>query len=539
MASSSLFADVAVLQDQLRGMWRFKWAALIAAWGAAIVLWGVIFMLPNKYEAKAKVFVDAGTTLSQATKGISLSDDVNDQIERMTATLLGTPQLRRVANETNLMAGAITPKQQQAVIDALRASITISAAAKQPSASPKSPTLFTITYTDPDRARSVQVVSHLLNDFVEGSLSDKTQGSQQAERFLTQQIADYGQRLSQTEQQLAVFKKRNLGLLPDEQGDYFSRLQAADSALRKLKGDLYVAQRQRDALAEELKSGQQFTASSSSSSPVSVAGAAALDTTQQIAQTQQRLDQMLLKYTDKYPDVIALKRTLKELQARQQREMTAARKGDATAASSLGLAANPVYQQIEVQYNSQQVQVASLEQQIVDRRQEIANLRASMGKAPEVQAQYAQLMRNYEVTKKQYDTLLSRLDSTRLGQQAASTGLVKFQVIDPPAANFEPVFPNRPLLIVGALFAALAAGGGLAYLMHLVRPVFVSARQLTAATGLTVLGSVSLAWVDQHRLEQRQGTIRYALWTGGLVLVGLVVLVLHAHISSAVREVLT
>ena len=538
MASSSLFADVAVLQDQLRGMWRFKWAALIVAWSVAIVLWAVIFIIPNKYEAKAKVFVDAGTTLSQATKGISLSDNTDDQIERMTATLLGTPQLRRVANETNLMVGAITPAQQQAVIDALRASITISAAAKQPSASPKSPTLFTITYTDPDRTRSVQVVSHLLNDFVEGSLSDKTQGSQQAERFLTRQIADYGQRLSQTEQQLAVFKKANLGLLPDEQGDYFSRLQAADSALRKLKGDLYVAERQRDALAQELRSGQQFT-SSSSSSPVSLSGAAALDTTQQIAQTQQRLDQMLLKYTDKYPDVIALKRTLAELQARQKRQLSEAKKGDVGAASALGLAANPVYQQIEVQYNSQQVQVAALQQQIVDRRQEIQNLRAAMSKAPEVQAQYAQLTRNYEVTKKQYDTLLSRLDSTRLGQQAASTGLVKFQVIDPPSANFEPVFPNRPLLIVGALFAALAAGGGLAYLMHLVRPVFVSARQLTAATGLTVLGSVSLAWVDQHRLEQRQATVRYALWTGGLVLVGLVVLVLHGHISHAVREVLT
>ena len=536
MASSSLFADVAVLQDQLRGMWRFKWAALAVAWSVAIVLWVVVFVIPNKYEATAKVFVDAGTTLSQATKGISLSDNVEDQIARITAALLGTPQLRRVADETGLMAGAITPKQQQAVIDALRADISIAAAKQQ--TSPTAPTLFTISYTDRDRTRSVQVVNHLLNDFVEGSLSDKTQGSQQAERFLTQQIADYGQRLSQTEQQLAVFKKANLGLLPDEQGDYFTRLQAADSALRKLKGDLYVAERQRDALAQELRSGQQFT-STSSSSPVSVSGAAALDTTQQIAQAQQRLDQLLLKYTDKYPDVIALKRTLAELQARQKRQMSEAKKGDVGAASALGLAANPVYQQIEVQYNSQQVQVAALQQQIVDRRQEIQTLRAAMSKAPEVQAQYAQLTRNYEVTKKQYDTLLARLDSTRLGQQAASTGLVKFQVIDPPAANFDPIFPNRPLLIIGALIAALAAGGGLAYLMHLVRPVFVSARQLTAATGLTVLGSVSLAWADQHRIEQRQGSIRYGLWTAGLVLVGLVVLILHAPISHAVREVLT
>ena len=535
MASSSLFADVAVLQDQLRGMWRFKWAALIVAWCVAVVLWSVIFLIPNKYEAKAKVFVDAGTTLSQATKGISLNDNAQEQLQGMTDELLGTPQLRRVANQSNLMAGAITPEQQQAVIDALRENISITTATKQ---QPAAPTLFTITYTDANRARSVQVVNHLLNDFVEGSLTDKTAGSRQAEQFLSQQIGDYGNRLSRTEQQLAAFKKRNLGLLPNEQGDYFSRLQAAQSALTTLNENLYVAQRQRDALAEELKSGQQFTAAGQSG-PVSASGAAALDTVQQIAQVRQRLDQMLLKYTSKYPDVIALKQTLKRLKARQHNELAAAKKGDLGAASALGLSANPVYQKIEEQYNAQQVQVASIEQEIVDRRQQIASLRKAMSKAPEVQAEYAQLTRNYDVTKKQYDALLGRLDSTRLGQQAASTGLVKFQVIDPPAAGFKPVSPKRPLLIIGALLAALAAGGGLAYFLHLVRPVFVSTRQLAAATGLTVLGSVSMAWADQHRHEQRRGTIRYAFWAAGLLFAGLIVLVLHAHISRAVRELLT
>ena len=153
-----------------------------------------------------------------------------------------------------------------------------------------------------------------------------------------------------------------------------------------------------------------------------------------------------------------------------------------------------------------------------------------------MQAEYAQLNRNYEVTKKQYDVLLSRLDSTRLGQQAASTGLVKFQIIDPPSAGFKPVSPNRPLLIIGALLAALAAGGGVAYLLHLLRPVFVSARQLGAVTGLTVLGAVSMAWADKHRLEQRLGTVRYALFSASLVVVGLAVLVLHRHISHILGE---
>lgn len=536
METPSLFADVAAFQDQLRGLWRFRWVALIVAWCVALVAWLVVFLIPNTYEASAKIFVDAGTTLSQATKGISLSDDVDDQIERMTAAILGTPQLRKVANETNLMAGALTAKQQQDVLDKLRDHIEVAADVK-PNAPKGAPMLFTITYRDTSRDRSVQVVDRLLNDFVEGSLTDKSQGSQQTEQFLSQQIADYGRRLSATEQQLADFKKRNIGMLPGEQGDYFTRLQTDNSSLTQLQESLYVAQRKREALAQELKSGQQFTTGGSSAASIPE-GAAAMDTEQQMAQTQQRLDQMLLRYTDKYPDVIALKQTLQELKARQQQQLAAAKTGDVGAATALGLAANPVYQKLEEQYNAEQVEIVSIQQAISDRQHNITTLKGAMSTAPGVQAEYAQLMRNYDVTRKQYEELLGRLDSTRLGQQAASTGLVKFQVIDPPAAKFKPVSPNRPLLVAGMFFLALAAGIGVAYLFQLFRPVFVSTRQLGAVTGLTVLGAVSMAWADRHRIESRQSGVRYAFWTAGLVIVAVAVLVLHGYISNVVGELL-
>lgn len=512
MAPSSIFSDVAALQDQLRGMWRFRRVALGVAWCAALILWVVVFLIPNTYEGSARIFVDTGTTLSQATKGISLEENVTDQIERISTALLGTPQLRKVASETNLLAGQVTPEQQQAVVDGLRQRINIIADIdpNDPRAAPKK---FTITYRDGNRARSIAVVDRLLNDFVEGSLEDKSQGSQVAEQFLSQQIAEYGRRLNDTEQQLATFKKTNIGLVPGEQGDFFGRVQSAEQGLTKLNESLYVAVRKRDEIAREMKSGQQFTAGPGGA----VAPGSPLDTEQQIEQDQQRLDAMLLKYTDKYPDVISLRENIKELKAREKLQAKAARRGDVGAASSLGLSANPVYLNLEEQYNAQQVEIASLQQQISDREKQIAALKAQMGSAPQVQAEYAQLTRNYEVTKTQYDQLLARLDSARLGQQAASTGLVTFQVIDPPAAKFAPVYPNRPLLIIGSFFLALGAGVGVAYLLHLLRPVFVSSRQLAAATGLPVLGAVSLAWAERHRLERRRSAVRYALLSTGLL----------------------
>ena len=525
MATSSIFSDVAALQDQLRGIWRFRRVALGVAWCTALVLWAVVFLLPNTYQGSATIFVDTGTTLSQATKGISLEDNLTDQIERVSTALLGTPQLRKVASGTNLLAGRVTPQQQQAVIDDLRQRIDIVADVDPNDPhSASAPKKFTITYKDGNRARSIAVVDRLLNGIVEGSLEDKSEGSQVAEQFLTQKIADYASRLNETEQQLATFKKTNIGLVPGEKGDFFSGVQAARQNLTQLNENLYVAIRKRDEIAKEMRSGQEFTAGAGGV----VAPGSPLDTEQQIEQDQQRLDAMLLKYTDKYPDVISLRENIKDLEAREKEQKRAARHGDVGAANSLGMSANPVYLKLEEEYNAQQVEIASLKQQISDRQEQIAALKAQMGSAPQVQAEYAQLMRNYEVTKKAYDELLSRLDSARLGRQAASTGLVRFQVINPPAASFTPVFPNRSLLVPGAFFLALAAGIGVAYLLHLLRPVIVSARQLTTVTGLPVLGAVSLAWAERHRIDRRRSAVRYTLLSTGLLVatVALVVVTL-------------
>jgi polysaccharide chain length determinant protein (PEP-CTERM system associated) len=534
MPTPSLFADFVALQDQLRGIWRFKWTALIVSWGVAVVAWTVVFLIPNTYQASAQIFVDTGTTLSQATKGISLNDNVNDQIERVTSAILGTPQLEKVANQTNLMAGALTPEQQQTVIENLRQNISVTGSLTGRNRD-SSAALFTITYKDKNRIRALTVVNRLLNDFIEGSLLSKTQGSQQAEQFLTAQIEAYGRRLSATEQQLANFKRRNIGLVPGEKGDFFTRLQDNNDKLTQLQESLYVAQRKREALAQELKAGQQFTAGSFGA-PQGRQGAAVLDTEQQIAELRQKLDQLLLRYTDRYPTVITLKGTIKELEARQRKQMAAAQKGNVGAASALGLTANPVYQQLEEQYNAEEVQIASLQQQISDRKKKIASLKAAVNTAPLVQAEYARLTRNYTVTKTQYDALLARLDSTRLGQQAASTGLVKFQVVNPPTAPFTPVEPKRALLLIATFFLALGAGAGVAYLLQLMRPVFVSARQLGAATGLTVLGEVSMAWAGEHRAERHRGVVRYACWTAALFVAAAAVLVLHGQIANLVME---
>jgi hypothetical protein len=148
---------------------------------------------------------------------------------------------------------------------------------------------------------------------------------------------------------------------------------------------------------------------------------------------------------------------------------------------------------------------------------------------PQVEAEYARLNRDYDVTKARYTALVDRLEKSRLGEEASSSGSVRFDVIEPPNAGFKPVSPLRSILILAVLVLALAAGGGVAFLLHQLKPVFVSARNLSEQTGLQVLGSISMAWLDRQHEQRRKAYWRYSAAVVALFVVGAIVLLLSRN----------
>jgi hypothetical protein len=212
------------------------------------------------------------------------------------------------------------------------------------------------------------------------------------------------------------------------------------------------------------------------------------------------------------------------------------KRGDPGAAARLGLAANPVYQSIQLQMNQSDVELASLRAEIGDHQNKIASLRKLVDTAPEVEAEFARLNRDYDVTRAQYTALVERLDRARLSDEAEQTGIVRFEVVDPPTAAFSPVAPNRPRLMLMILAAGLAAGVGIAYLLLQLKPVFSTSRQLSEITGFPVLGMVSMTWLDKHKLLARKGMFVYASIAGLLLAVSLVMVAGESQATRLVHD---
>jgi polysaccharide chain length determinant protein (PEP-CTERM system associated) len=502
-----------LIVQQVRGAWRFRRAALLVAWLVCLIGWLIVLAWPDTYSAGARVYIDTRTRLSQVTKDIAVESNIAAQAEGVREALLGGPQLEKVARLTIPGFAAAPPDTQADIVQDLRTSLDVQASSEREGLKNQPADLYTITYTNRNRETARRVVDQLLRIFLANSLGGSQEGSEQAQQFLSQQISEYDKKLAAAEARLADFKREHAGLVPGATGgDYFSRLHAETDELDRDRLALTLAEQKRDELQRQL-----------SSETGSTNGGGA-DTATQIRDTQARLDELLLRFTDKHPDVIAARRTLEDLKLRQKAEIEAVRRGDQAAIAATGLASSPVYQGIKLQLSQIDVEVAGARQQVAGQEAKIAEQRKMINTAPQVEAEYERLDRDYSVTHTEYQALVDRLSRAKLSDKADATGVVRFEVVDPPAVNPDPVFPNRLKLILEVLAAGLGAGIGAAYLLHQLRPVFSSTRQLMELTQLPVLGSVSMTWPERHRAGARRAIWRYALGATTLVLLAVVVL---------------
>lgn len=527
--------------NELRGAWRFRRYALAVAWGVCLFGWFVVYTIPDTYQSSARVNVDTRTALRNVVDGLVVNMDVESQLNLVRQALLGRANLEKVAQQAGLDVTARTAQEREALMNSI---ITRVEVALEPpmTRDPRIPnTLFRITFTDHDRQMALKVVDLLLNSFVEDTIGSDRNGTASAQRFLKEQLTDYGRRLADAENQLAEFKKKNLGLVPGDEGGYFSRLTTEAQEVKRLQSALSVANSRRTELQRQLRGETAFVPPAEGSTGARSSNGAnggPQDTASRIHDAQSRLDDLLLRYTEKHPEVIATKETLEALKVRQQEELAALRRGDPGAAAAANATSNPVYQSIQTTLNQADVEIAALRSQLADHQRNEAELRRLVDTAPEVEAEYARLTRDYTVTRTQYNNLLERLEKARLSGDAEQTGVVKFNIVDPPSSSFSPIFPNRPLFLFAVFVVGIGAGCAVAYLMHMMRPVFSTSRSLADMTGLPVLGSVTRSWVEKYQAQLRRGLLRYSVAAAALFVVFIVVVVVQQPASRLLRQVL-
>lgn len=449
---------------EARAAWRYRWHALIFAWCVAIAGALLVFSLPNQYQSSALVYADTEALTNPLLHGVTVKPDVRQRLKIITHTLLSRPNLETVADKTGLSLRATTPEAKAQLLDDLGASVKVSNAGAR--------NLYNISYVDTDKAMAASVVQAFVQILMNETLGKNGFSSATAQKFLQQQVDDYSNRLTKAEQELANYKQSHLGFLPSQRGgDYFSRLEDAKARLQELQN--------RYAAAASSGGGSPGVQRQPNPRVTSI--------DHQIAAYQKQLNNLLLSYTEAYPDVILVKRKIKQLQDRRK--------------------TLPAYVTTSTSFQGSSGDSSSrqfLAAQIADQKRRVADLESRSGKAADVQVTLQQLTRNYATTKKQYDELVTRLNTAKLSQAAVQSGNnLKFRVVNPPVVPVLPESPKRGLLLLIVFAFAIALGLLFAYFLHKIRPVFTSLKSLRDFSDYPVMGTFQLIRSRALRVAKR------------------------------------
>jgi polysaccharide chain length determinant protein (PEP-CTERM system associated) len=515
------------LLSAIRSAWRFRWTALVVAWLVGIAGTLVVLMLPNRYQSRAQIYVDTRSVLRPLLQGLAVSPQTQDQTDVVRRALLARPSLDLVARKVGLYHRTSSPEGADRLLTELSDLISIHG--------DSSLGIYTITYSDVDPLTAQAVVRTLLDTFMAKSLGAGRSDTQNAESFLKQQVAQYEAALSQSEQRLAEFKKKNVGLMPDQRGDYFGRLQGELANLQKIRSDLAVAVRQRDELRRKI-SGEEGGPAVLQATPSNQEIQAATVLDARIRDSRHALDELLLKYTDRHPEVLAMKDTIRRLEEQRRAQLGGVRATNGTRTETSSVPVDPVVQNLQIALNTADVQVASLQTQETQSEARVGELQRVVTTGPEVEAELVRLNRDYGVTKSQYEALLQRLETARLSNEADRSEDHRFKILEPPRAPLRPVSPDRMLFLIGVLLAALFMGIGVAVLRSLTRPVFLSKKALAAATGLPVIGVVSRSRSPSVLIAERRRSFAFAMVTIALLAAIVTTGIVSYPISRLLRQ---
>jgi polysaccharide chain length determinant protein (PEP-CTERM system associated) len=227
-----------------RGMWKFRWPAIVVAWVVAAIGVMVVWRIPDQYEAAARIYVDTDSILKPLMTGLAVQPNVEQQINMLSRTLLSRPNIEKLIRMADLDLKNQSKNDQEALVERLSKGLEIRTAGGV--------NLYSMAYRDPEQDKAKRVVQSMVSIFVESGLGASRKDTDSAKTFLTEQIKSFEAKLEEAEARMKEFRLRNLDRQGPEGKDVATRMAEIGGQLEAAKLQLREAEKSRDAARQQL-----------------------------------------------------------------------------------------------------------------------------------------------------------------------------------------------------------------------------------------------------------------------------------------------
>jgi polysaccharide chain length determinant protein (PEP-CTERM system associated) len=347
------------------------------------------------------------------------------------------------------------------------------------------------------------VTNAIASRFIQDNLNLREEMAIGTTDFLDQEAAAIRGELEMREKQLEAFKQKNMGMLPDQLQSNLTILTQLREQMVNLQRSLDHEQQQAMLLKSQAEiSYQERRALTASLKPERGRApernrAARSNREQQMSREQltsgnledleTELARLKSQYTEKHPDIVALKRRIDALKDEGKPSEPGSGEG-LSDVDSRRIA--PQLTQINANISSYQREIREIEKQI-------QNYRERVERTPQVEMALNAVLRDYQTVRQRYDSLMSKKLDAKLAEQLEKRQKgEQFRILDPAVKPLKPFKPDALKVIGIALALGLGLGGGLAYLREMLDPCFYNPAEVEAYLHTQVMVSLPLAKIE-------------------------------------------
>ncbi len=455
-------------EDYLPVLLRRRWWILLPVFLGWVIAWGTSWFLATTYQSEALILVEQQKVPDQYVMP-NITGNLQDRLQNITQQILSRTRLQatidrfHLYSHTHAIVALLKPGDP---IDEMRKDIKIDLVA-----SPGRPgqfSAFKIRYAAGSPQLAQKVNNELTSLFVDENLQAQRQLSEDTTAFLENQLADARAKMEQQEADVAAFKAKHLGDLPGQLESNVQILAGLQAQLQSTQHALDASKQQKIYLESMLQQYQSLR--------TSLGGTDAMADTLEGLRT--RLDDLRTRYTDNFPDVVALKDQIavreKEDQQAEREMASNQRAGNATNAIDAAVVEGVTHglptamMQVQSQLRANQLEIQNDQQHEKDLESQVAAYRSRLNMTPETEQELADISRGYEESKSNYNSLLQKQMQSQLATNLEQRQQgEQFRIIDPPSLPDKPSAPKRFRISLVGLALGLGLGMGLAAFLEL------------------------------------------------------------------------
>jgi polysaccharide chain length determinant protein (PEP-CTERM system associated) len=494
----------------------------------------VAFLLPNTYISVATVQVVPSLVPDRYVPS-NINSEMTQRINLMAQNILQRSNLIDIINTFDLYRRERESKPMEDLVEQMRMKdIQITPVYSIAARDGRQPiSAFQVAFSYSNRYLAQKVTKRLTDAFITENIRALSSQSQATTGFLNEETDIAKKRLDELENRLTEFRLKNNGKLPDQLQSNLQALQTLQTQLSGLNEAINRIGAEKLMLESSIRiNKEQLSALQRGQTQNQAVKSERLnDLERQIAQGETVLAALKQRYSETWPDVKAaetnlavLKKQRDDLLMQEEKAQGQPPNPQQVKRAQEALMLSPAAQELQANIQRAQTELEAKNLELETRNRQQAELNklidqynARIQASPLMDRDYAQLSRDYELARNNYDSLMAKKQQSEIATSLENKGQgERLELLDDASLPATPTKPTRSLWVAGALGIGLLLGVSLAGAREMKDTSLKNLKDARAYTNLPVLGTVPL--LENDLVVRRKRRLAWLAWSAASII---------------------